>query len=93
MARFWIRYGLGGGFGGVGNWEEINVSSLEEAENEAYWAACEEYEAYGGMHGLLTIEDIMEEEELSEEEAEEQYREYRESWLDYEATDQEPEED
>lgn len=85
--KFEIRYGLGGGFGGCENkdWEPIEADSLEEAENEAYEQACQEYEMYEGMHGLRSAYQIMEEDGLDEDEAEEEWREERESWLDYEA--------
>lgn len=93
MATFYIRYALAGGFGGVENadWEKIDCNNLEEAESTAYQAACDEYDNYEGLHGLRTVEQIMEEDELSEEEAEEEWREEREGWLDYEATATKPE--
>lgn len=85
--KFKIRYALSGGFGGVENvdWEEIEADNLEDAENQAYQSAIEEYESYEGMHGLRTTEEIMEEDKVSEDEAYEIYKEEREGWLDYEA--------
>lgn len=85
--KFEIRYALGGGFGGCGNkdWEIIEAGSLKEAEEEAYEQACQVYEMYDGMYGLRSVSDIMEEDGLTEEGAEEEWREKRESWLDYEA--------
>ncbi|MFT5348843.1 MAG: hypothetical protein ACI9M3_001884, partial [Bacteroidia bacterium] len=60
--------------------------SLENAEHEAYERAKEEYESYGGMHGLLTVESVMEEdEELTEGEAQAVVNDDMESWLDYSA--------
>ena len=85
MAKFEVRYGLGGGFGGPGEWEEVEETSLDNAEKYAYECACEEYDSYGGLHGLDDIESIIEEEECSEEDAEIIWRENRESWLAYEA--------
>lgn len=80
---FIVGYGLGGGFGGIQNYEVVKMNSEEEASNYAWEKACEEYEGYAGMHGLRTIEDIMDEDEVEEDEAEEIYNEERESWLDY----------
>lgn len=80
-----IRYGLGGSFGGAGEWESVDVASMEEAEQAAYEAACEEYEMYDGLHGLRNVSMIMEEDGFDYEEATEQWCEERGSWLDYEA--------
>lgn len=83
---FQIRYGLGGGFGGTefAEWEDCNATTHEEAESCAYNLACEEYDSYEGLHGLRSIEDIMEDEELDEDTATIEYQQERESWLDYE---------
>lgn len=98
MSKFYIRYGLGGGFGGCErmDWEEVLCGSLDDAQQEAYQAACEEYESYAGLHGLREIEQIIEDakededECLSEEEAEEIFKEERDGWLEYEAVDEKP---
>ena len=34
--KWLIRYGLSGGFGGCGDWEEIEANNREEAESYAY---------------------------------------------------------
>lgn len=93
MAKFQIRAALSGGFGGVENacWETVECSSMAEAESEAYEAACAVYDSYDGLHGLRSIEQIMEEAEVSEHDAEEIWREEREGWLDYEAREYAPE--
>jgi hypothetical protein len=79
-----IGWGLSGGFGGIRNYEVIIEDSLEKAETAAYYKAVEEYENYSGMHGLRSIEEIMEEDGIEDEsEAEEVYNEEREGWLDY----------
>jgi hypothetical protein len=78
-----IGWGLSGGFGGIHNYEVIEASSLEEAEKDAYQRSLDEYENYSGYHGLRSIEDIMEEDGVEEEEAEEIYNEEREGWLEY----------
>lgn len=64
MAKFQIKYALGGGFGGIANkdWETIEAKDLSDAENQAYDLACLEYESYEGSNGLRTLTDIMEDE-------------------------------
>jgi len=86
MKKFRVKYALSGGFGGTeyADWEEIEAYDEKEAVEYAYWRAVEVYESYSGLHGLRTVEDIMEEDGVDEEEAEERYRDERESWLDYE---------
>jgi len=83
MKKFIIGYGLSGGFGGIQNYEVIEAGSMLDAENEAYWKACETYEQYAGSNGLRDISEIMEEDEVEEDEAEVTYNDERESWLDY----------
>ena len=86
---FFMRYGLGGSFGGCENceWEECDATTEDEAYKEAWRRACEEYESYEGLYGLRTIEDIMEEEECDEEEAGITYSDEMESWIDYEVVE------
>ena len=53
MAQFYRIYaGLGGGFGGAEYHGTYEFSSQEEAERYAYDLAWDEYESYGGYHGL-----------------------------------------
>ncbi|MBS1775990.1 MAG: hypothetical protein JSS64_06885 [Bacteroidetes bacterium] len=83
---FIIGYGLAGGFGGANNFLVIEARDFEDAEQQAYEMACEEYENYAGMNGLRDITQIMEEDEIeSEDEAQEVFNDERESWLDYSA--------
>jgi len=84
MALYRIRYGMGGGFGGCGNWEEIEADNLSDAESLAYELVCEEYDSYAGLHGILSVKEIMEEEGCNEEKALEFYNDDRESWIEYE---------
>jgi hypothetical protein len=74
-------------FGTVNAVEEeiIEATSLEQATEIAYEYACEDYESYAGLHGLRDIGDIMEEDGVNENEAEEIYLEERESWLYFDA--------
>jgi hypothetical protein len=86
MIKFAIRYGLGGGFGGIKYKDEeiIDAKNEDEANTYAYEMACQEYDSYAGLHGLRDIEQIMEEDNIEDEdEAEQIYNEERESWLDY----------
>ena len=80
-----IGWGLSGGFGGIRDYEVIMADSLEEADKEAYQRAIQEYEQYEGMHGLRSVDDIMEEDDVDYDEAEEIYNEEREGWIDYSA--------
>lgn len=84
--KFQIRYGLGGGFGGCrhNEWEDCDADTEDEAGLEAWEAAKDEYESYVGLHGLRDYGQIMEEDGVDEEEAEEIYIEEMEGWLDYE---------
>ena len=78
-----IFAGLGGGFGGANFLEVVKDCTREDAEQLAYQSAIQEYESYEGLHGLRTVDEIMEEDELDEESAEETRNEEMESWLDY----------
>lgn len=83
MKQYKIFTGLGGGFGGAREYGTYEVSSQDDAEQYAYEVACEEYEGYAGLHGLRSVDDIIEEEGYCEVEAEDAYNEERESWLSY----------
>lgn len=80
---FIIGWGLGGGFGGIRDYEVIQAGSIEEAEEWAFENACENYDRYVGSNGLREIGDIMEEEEVDEEEACDIFAEERENWMEY----------
>jgi len=84
MPKYKVFSGLGGGFGGARDNEEIyEFDNENEAIDYAYELAKEEYESYAGLHGLRDIKDIMDEDGVDEEEAEEIFCEERENWLDY----------
>jgi hypothetical protein len=89
--KWFISYGLGGGFGGANNFKVIDAENDEEASKYAWEMACQDYENYAGYHGLRNVDEIMEEDEVDEEAAEEVYIEERESWLDYSAEPYDPE--
>ena len=82
-AQEWAIFaGLSGGFGGA-NYKETFTGSRKDAENQAYQLAVEEYESHEGLHGLRTISDIMDEDEVEEDEAEQIYNDEKEGWLEY----------
>jgi len=91
QGKWFISYGLGGGFGGASNFEIINAKNEEEASIYAWEKACQDYESYAGSNGLRTEDEIMEEDNVDQETAEEMYNEERESWLDYSAEPYDPE--
>nr|DAU45671.1 MAG TPA: hypothetical protein [Caudoviricetes sp.] len=61
MKEYNIYAGLGGGFGGKKYQYTGLFESHEDAEHEAWAAACEEYDSYEGANGLGTYADAMEE--------------------------------
>lgn len=74
------------GYSGIGDYFQYIIENCKNEENASYLAwilACEQYENYEGLHGILSLYDIIEEEQCSEEEANEIYQDNRESWIDY----------
>lgn len=73
-------------FSGIGDLFEYYIQSVKSQENAEYLAwnlACEQYESYVGNNGIRDIDIIMEEEDCSYEDAEEIFKDERESWIDY----------
>lgn len=60
MARFKIYAGLSGGFGGAHYCGVYECKDEREAEMYAREQAVEEYESYGGYHGLYTWDSMRE---------------------------------
>ncbi len=98
MAKYRLYAGLNGGFGGAVYQGTEEFRSQEEAEWRAYDLAWEEYESYGGNHGLIDwdgcYDDLLESEWIdphsqTQEEIErmvdDHYREQVESWIVYKA--------
>ena len=84
MSKYICGFGLSGGFGGISNYFIDHFPSLEVAEDFTYNEACELYESYVGLHGLRSVQEIMEEENIEEGEAYDIFQEEREMWLEYE---------
>lgn len=88
--KWFIEWGLSGGFGGANNCCIIDAKSETEASKEAWIQACDEYDSMAGLHGLRDRDQIMEEDGVDEEEAENIFNEEREDWLDYSAEPYDP---
>ena len=58
MPKFKIFAGLSGGFGGPNYHGTYEYPNRDEAMKDAYDLAFEEYESYGGYHGLMTWDDV-----------------------------------
>lgn len=88
MRKFKIYSGLSGGFGGAKFDFEDYFENEDEALEEAYIRAIEEYQSYEGMYGIMSYEDCKEElfktyGYASKEEINEYYIEEVESWIEY----------
>lgn len=57
MPKFRLYAGLGGGFGGARYQGTFECADPKSADKYAYNLAWEEYESYGGSHGLFSWED------------------------------------
>ena len=88
--KWFISFGLSGGFGGANSHEVIDASDEDEANKYAWYQACDEYDSYAGTNGLREMSEIMDEDGVDEEEAEEIFKEEREGWLDYSAEPYDP---
>ena len=61
MPKFKIYAGLSGGFGGARYCGVYECADKDEAEIYAREVAIEEYESYGGYHGLYTWDSMRQE--------------------------------
>lgn len=93
MAKFEIFAGLSGGFGGAQSHGIYEYENEAEAVKDAYQLAVEDYESYGGSHGLMDWdmckEDLIESfgEDVTDEDVSMHYQEEMESWLSYYAVE------
>jgi hypothetical protein len=67
------------------DWEKIDANNEEDATMWAYEEALLDYQTYEGLHGVMSISDFIEEDGLTEEEAEDAYHEEVENRINYEA--------
>lgn len=97
MSWFKIYAGLGGGFGGANYHGTYEYENIDEALNDAYNLAFEEYQSYEGCHGILSCEEVAADlrdsgligDDLTDSELEDAvysyYLEEVESWIEYHA--------
>lgn len=93
MPKFKIYAGLSGGFGGARFCGVYDCADKEEAESIAREQAVEEYESYGGYHGLYTWDSMRQEiadelydgdiEQVDSEDVDMRLMEEVEGWLSY----------
>ena len=93
MPRFKIYAGLSGGFGGAQYQCTDDFINLADAEQYARELAMEEYESYGGCHGLYTWDSMRKEiadeeyngdiEQVDPEDVDDRMTEEVEGWITY----------
>ena len=93
MPKFKIYAGLSGGFGGARYCGVYECADRNEAETFAREQAVEEYESYGGYHGLYTWDSMRQEiaddeydgdiEQVDPEDVDMRMMEEVEGWLTY----------
>lgn len=87
MAKYNIYAGINGGFGGAQYKGTSEYKSDDEAEQEAYELAVEDYESYAGFHGILSWNDIAKQNELDpcedSDEIDELYQQEIDDWIEY----------
>ena len=93
MPKFKIYAGLSGGFGGARYCGVYECADRDEAETYAREQAVEEYESYGGYHGLYTWDYMRQEiadneydgdiEQVDPEDVDMRLMEEVEGWLTY----------
>lgn len=90
---FYYRGAAGGGLGSLENaeWQKGEFKNHDDAIKKAWQIACEDYDMYEGFYGVLSIEEIMEEEDCSEKEASQIQNDERENNIEYEAQEEKPE--
>lgn len=89
LQKYDLYTGMGGGFGGARYNGTYEYSSEEEALQDAYNLAVEEYQSYEGSHGILSWEDCREDlidsydEIPDDEDVDLYYTEQVEGWIVY----------
>ena len=79
---FYMRYGMGGGYGGAGDWELCEATNQKDADEWAYELACQDFESSGEFDYEQYEEDYPDSDESEQWVA---YCEERESWIEHEA--------
>lgn len=80
--KFIINYGCGCGE----NEEIVEAKSLGDAEKYAYECAVVDYESYEGLHGVMSLDDVCEDQNIEDRDSEEAwvaYVEERENSINY----------
>lgn len=98
MKQYNIYAGLEGNFRGASYLFTGLYETQEEAENDAFQVACENYDQYAGVHGLpswkdavetycidqgIDLEEFKEDDDGVLQEVKEYYNDARENWLCY----------
>ncbi|TWN93198.1 hypothetical protein CHCC20491_1849 [Bacillus paralicheniformis] len=84
MPKYKIYYGVGGTINDITKDNEAyEYENYQEALNIARQQACEAFESYERMCGVTSIEERIEQDGLTEEEAAAEYNEDVESWIEY----------
>ena len=85
---FFVTYGCGGGLNDINY--ELYYGTQIESDAYAWEEACQIYDSYAGLHGILDydgcleeIKDEYEDEDDAADAAEQMYNDERESWLEY----------
>lgn len=91
--KYELFAGLGGGFGGPQSYGIYECADAQEADKMAYDLAVEEYESYGGYHGLDDEEAVRQDladsyydgdlSQVSDDELRDAYVEQIESWIEW----------
>ena len=89
MPLFDIYAGLSGGFGGAYFHKTEEYATIDEAVQEAYELAIEEYQSYEGCHGIMSWEDCREDliesgdKNPTDDDVTKHYQNEIEGWIEY----------
>lgn len=89
MPLFDVYAGMSGGFGGACFHKTEEYETIDEAVQEAYELAIEEYQSYEGCHGIMSWEDCREDliesgdENPTDDDVTEHYQNEIEGWIEY----------
>lgn len=87
MKKYNLYAGLGGSFNNCEYRGTIECETIQEAEKYAYDLAVDVYESYAGYHGLLTWDEVAEENDLDInidiEEINDLYNEELDTWCEF----------